>query len=342
MMAVYMAWMLYEIWCATKAPGVVRPTILTVKKCAAFFLGVLVPTLTLVIYCSTYENGLSNAWFFYIENASAHVQSMFSSSFLAQVWQTFGSFIGLSWYNALFVPVLLSILLLILFRPRLTSNWVFSGLILLSALFAMLRTGSFFHHYMVFLAVPSLFFLIATLRLMNKKENILLITMMALWILLFHSFFSNIQDQIKNNKQELIGKNQFMTELSQFIVQQTGPDDYIALWGWDFRLHVYTNRRSATAQGNIERIWTVESDPDEKWSNRYPRKNLDVFLHGLKTNKPKLIIDMVFPGAFGFYEEKYTMQNNREVWEVVKDDYDLIHLAPVNGGSLRIYARKSP
>jgi hypothetical protein len=354
MAAAYIAWVMYETWRTTKIPDVVCPTMLTVKKCSVFFLGVFIPTLILVIYCSTYESGLSNAWFFYIENASAHVDSMFSFSFLGQMCQTLGNFIGLSWYNSLFVPILLSVLVLVLFRPRLTSDWVFSGLILLSTLFALVRTGSFFYHYMVLLVVPSLFFLITTLRLVNcpvsskqlkkagrlKKENILLIIMLALWIFLFHDAFSNVRNQIKNNKQELIGKNQFLSNISQFIIQQTNRDDCIMVWGWDFRLYVYTNRRSATAQGNIERIWTAESDVGGVWGDRYPRKNIDIFVHGLKANKPKLIIDIVFPGSFGFYEEKYTIENNREIWTEIKGEYDLAHFIHVNGGVLKIYARK--
>jgi hypothetical protein len=328
MMAVYMIWVLYELWRATKTSESVRPTVLTVKKCAVFLLAVLIPTLLLVIYCSTYESGLSNAWFFYIENAQAHVESMFSLSFLAQVRQTLGNFIGLPWYNALFVPILLSVLLLIFVRPRLSADWVFSGLMVLATLFAMLRTGSFFHHYMVFLVAPSLFFLITSLQLVRgrfKKENILLVIMIALWMVLFHDFFSNIKKQIVMNKYELVGKNQHLSNMSQFIMQQTGRDDYIVVWGWDFRLYVYTNRRSATAQSNIERIWTVESDASGAWGGRYPRKNSDIYIHDIKTNKPKLIIDLVAPGSFGFYEEQYTIQNNKEVWAAIKDDYALTH-----------------
>jgi hypothetical protein len=356
MMAAYIVWVLYEMWCISKTPDIARPAMLAVKRCAVFISGVLIPTLTLVAYCSTYESGLSNAWFFYVENASAHVKPMFSLSFLGQVYQTLTGFIGLPWYNLLFVPILLSIVLLLFVRPRLTADWVFSGLILLATLFAMLRTGSFFYHYMVFLAVPSMFFLITTLRLVSSvmspkqskkndrftKKNILLTVMLAVWVVLFHGFFSNIRNQIKNNKQEIIGKNQLMSHVSQFIVQQTGRDDCIVVWGWDFRLYVYTNRRSATAQPNIERIWTVESDTSGAWGGRYPRKNVDIFIHGLTANKPKLIIDIVAPGFFAFQEEQYAIQNNKEIWAVIKEDYELAHRYNfTNGGSYKIYLRKT-
>jgi hypothetical protein len=353
MMAAYIVWVLYEIWRASKTSDNSRTIMLTVKKCAVFLLGVFIPTIILVIYCSTYESGLSNAWFFYIENASAHVDSMFTLSFLERMYQTLIRFIGLSWYNSVIVLTLLSVVLLLLARPRLTADLLFSGLILLSAFFALLRTGSFFLHYMVFLVVPSLLFLITTLQLVGrgvspkqakqpkhgrfKRENILVITMLVLWIFLFHGFFSNIKDQIKSNKIELVGKNQHLSNISQFIMQQTNHDDYIVIWGWDFRLYVYTSRRSATAQGNIERIWTTESDPDGIWGDKYPRKNIDIYIHGLKANKPKLIIDIVAPGSFGFYEEKYSIQNNKEVWAVIKDDYELTH----RYGPYEFYSRKN-
>jgi hypothetical protein len=237
----------------------------------------------------------------------------------------------------------------------LTADWLFSGLLLLSAFFALLRMAGFFHHYMVFLAVPSLLFLIATLQVVSrtipskqvkktvrlKKENILLVTMLVLWIFLFHGFFSNIRTQIKNNKLELVGKNQLLSNISQLIMEQTNRDDYIVVWGWDFRLYVYTNRRSATAQSTIERVWTAENDPDGIWGGRYPRKNIDIYLHGLKANKPKLIIDIVAPGSFYFEDEKYSLPNNREIWPAIKDDYELTHKYNfTNGGSYKIYSRK--
>jgi hypothetical protein len=351
MMAAYIVWVLYEIWRVSKKSDSSRAIMLTGKKYAGFSLGIFIPTIILVIYCSTYESGLSNAWFLYVENASAHVDSMFTLSFLERVYQTLIGFIGLSWYNSLFVLTLLSVVLLLLARPRLTADLLFSGLILLTTFFALLRTGSFFHHYMVFLAVPSLFFLITTLQVegrgvspkqpkktgLFKKEHVLLITMLVLWIFLFHDFFLNIRNQIKNNKMELVGKNQHLSNMSQFIMQQTNPDDCIVIWGWDFRLYVYTNRRSATAQSSMERVWTAESEAGGVWGGKYPRKNIDIYLHGLKTNKPKLIIDIVAPGSFCFFEEKYSIQNNKEIWAAIKDEYELTY----RYGPYEFYSRKN-
>jgi hypothetical protein len=130
-----------------------------------------------------------------------------------------------------------------------------------------------------------------------------------------------------------VGNNKNFSNISRIIMQQTTPDDYILVWGYESRLHVYTNRRSATAQSDIERIWGYKGHP-------YPHENVDHYIQDIKTNKPKLIVDVVAPGSHIYMDEKYAIENHKEVWSAIKDDYELINIYPVEGGSYKIYTRK--
>jgi hypothetical protein len=116
------------------------------------------------------------------------------------------------------------------------------------------------------------------------------------------------------------------------IIQRTDPDDYIVVWGWEARINIYTNRRSATAQSDIARLKTL-------WES-YSHENVTNYINDIKMNRPKLIIDVVAPNSFAFSEEKYALENYKEVWEAIKNDYELTDIYPVDSGSFKIYTRK--
>ncbi|KAA6302966.1 MAG: hypothetical protein EZS26_000861 [Candidatus Ordinivivax streblomastigis] len=342
-------WILYTIWDISRTYSTPATRLIT-KRCIVFLVAILIPTILLVIYCSAYEHGLSRAYLCYVKNASAHVTPLFSTLWLYNSCKAFYFFASQGWYNSLFILIMLSMTLFIFVRPKWTSDWFFSFLLVLLSLFAVVRVGSPFQHYMLFLSIPSLLFLITTLRIVFrsvnthssnffakignflKQEHRLSIFLVILWLFLFRGFAGNVREQTLSTD-SLVGNNKRFSDISRIIMQQTTPDDYILVWGWEMRIHVYTNRRSATAQSNIERIW------GNKYKN-YPHENVDNFIHDIKTNKPKLIVDVVAPRSFGFEEEKYALENHTEVWGAIKNDYELTDIYPVDGGSFKIYTRK--
>jgi hypothetical protein len=344
MVFVCIVWILYIIWDISRTDGCNQAIRLTIKRSVVFFVGIFLPTILLVIYCSTYEHGLSNAYFYYIKNAIAHVGPIS----LSESYNVFHFFAFEDWFNSLFKIIVLSIALLVLIRPKWNSNWLFSFLLMLSSLFAVLRTAYPYHHYMIFLSIPALFFLITSLQIIScngtshsgflvkvgsflKQENRLSIFLIIAWLFLFNGFVGNVEKQTKSINLE--GNNKRFSGISRFIMQQTAPDDYILVWGWEMKIYIYTNRRSATAQSNIERIW------GEKYRD-YPHENVDHFIDDIKTNQPKLIVDVVTPGSYFFVEEKYALENHTEVWNAIKADYKLRYIYPVEGGSYKIYIRK--
>jgi hypothetical protein len=342
MMVAYILWALYVIWNVSKITNKER-TVVTIRKIIVFFAAVLIPTVSIVIYCSTYENGLSNAYLYYVKNAMAHVNiPLFSKSFFLMTCHVLRFFFFQNWYASLFILILFSAFLLITIRPRLSVDWKFSCLVLLSSFFAIIRPGVYFTHYALFMLVPALVFFILTLHLVSSgkssplnKENVLPAFLIILWLFFFNGFAQNVKENtILTHKGLLVGSENDFSAISQIILQQTNPEDYIVVWGWEARIYVYTNRRSATAQSDIERLWVTGK-------KEYPHENVTNYINDIKTNRPKLIVDVVAPKSFRFNDEKFSIENHEEIWSAIKDDYILTGVYPVEGGSFKIYTRKN-
>jgi hypothetical protein len=352
MMFSYIIWVLYIIIDTSKNRS--KDTVIrqTIKKSSIFFIAILMPTILILIYCSTYENGVSNAYLYYVKNAVARINfPLFSVSFLSYTVKFFIVFLR-TWYGSLFILIMLSVFLLILVRVRLTIDCWFSCLTVLFTLFAILRPGGYFSHYMIFLSVPSLVLLIATLNALSyskfvcpqfldkiayplKKEIALSILLIISWLLIFDGFSQNVRTQtILTNKDNMVGKDKHRSTISQMIMQRTNPTDFIVVWGWEAQINIYTNRRSATAQSDIARLCKT------RWGE-YPHENITNYINDIQRNRPKLIVDMVAPGSFDFFEEKYSLENYKEVWDAIKDDYELTDTYPISNGSYKIYTRKN-
>jgi hypothetical protein len=299
---------------------------------------------------------LHNAHFYYIENAIAHVNNpIFKLSFIYYTCIILGYFAEIDCYSSLFTLITIPGLLVMLIRPRITADWLFSGLILIATLFAVVKPGTPFYHYMLFVPIPALVFLMTTLQIVAsghsspskyfvkaanilKQEHALSISLIIVWLFTFNGFAQNVKSQVVVLKNSFVGYNEGGThvgysknisDISQIILHQTQPDDYIVVWGWEARINIYTNRRSATAQSDIQRL-----------VYGYPHENITLYINHIQTNQPKMIVDVVTPGSFVFEEEKFRLENQKEIWDAIKDDYKLTSIYPIEGGSYKIYTRK--
>jgi hypothetical protein len=118
-------------------------------------------------------------------------------------------------------------------------------------------------------------------------------------------------------------------------LDKTTPDDSIVVWGWEARINLYTQRRSATAQSDIQRLV----------SHHYPRKNTRIYIADILRNKPKLIVDVVAPGSFAYSDAaQHGIHTHRDVYAAIKDKYMLTDVITVKwadkSGSYRVYTRK--
>src|SRR5690606_9424772 len=119
------------------------------------------------------------------------------------------------------------------------------------------------------------------------------------------------------------------------IVDKTTPEDAIVVWGWEARINLYTQRRSATAQSDIQRLV----------SRHYPRENTRIYIADILRNKPKLIVDVVAPGCFAYDDaDRYGIHAHGDVYAAIQDRYVLTDVITVEqadrSGSYRVYTRK--
>jgi len=357
---------LWTIYVLVKAPIVEGRNNITIRRQGLKWVGIycivaLVPTILLLGYISTYENGLSQANLFYLRNAVAHTSlPLFSWQFIDLSMSTLGAFFSARWMGvplktAVFIAATIG-LYSVLFRrepdffetiKKLDINWWFSLLLFLATLLAVTRPGSNFGHYILFLVVPSFYFGMNTLRIAYRwfsVESMRLVFCGAfIW---FTAYFwaapGNLSEAIKQmkNLEAQGGAVHFsqtpeLSQLLRLILDKTTPDDSIVVWGWEARINLYTQRRSATAQSDICRL--VE--------NKYPSENTRIYIADILRNKPKLIVDVVAPGSFAYSDAtKYGIHTHKDVYATIQDRYVLTDVITVKqadkSGSYRVYTRK--
>jgi hypothetical protein len=440
MLSVYVLWIAFILYEKYRKEKTYSAKKLVLKRFCSFIVAIVMPTILMVLYLSTYKDGLSNAYFYYIENATAHIEGMFSIAFVKHAGESLLAIMSWEWLNSPFLLMAISVLLLLWFKPKITTDCFFSGLLILATLFCIVRSVGPWFHYPIFLIIPSLLLFttvlqscsqsntVAILNYSQKNKNILARVKLVLqligailfifyllfsippvrfaivmlrnsllqhsiplqnmwhirliilsfgclgyfifvwllegakftfvlntyklkkklrnsntslafcfcivWLLIFSKSFSNISTQtILSNKNMLVGNDKKqLTAFSRNVMAQTKADDCIVVWGREPRIYVYTNRQSATAQCEIDRLCHVLGN--------YLHKNIDLYVAGIKKNKPRLIVDVVAPGSFIYTEEKYALENHTEVWGAIKNDYELTDIYPVDGGSYKIYTRK--
>lgn len=346
MMAVCIMWCCYTLYSKWK-----ESLLRNRKKLALYYLilasAVLLPTVLIVAHCLTYEHGFSNAYFYYIKNSMDHIQPLLNTS-ITDTLSLLGSFINTANMGKIFILPCLGVFVLIAFPASFTIEWGLSVLLMCSALFATLRPGVYFAHYLHFLVPPFIIFFALSLKIaMNSttrrmtwlKLKLPAFILLVCAFVFFDSpkyFSRQVKYVIRGN--EIVGLNKNRNDwylVSQKILDATTMTDHILVWGWSMELHIYTNRKSATAQSNIERIW----------GGKYNSLNAINYLADIQKNRPKLIIDTVTPFAFGFHDrEKYGIESHPLIWPAIKNEYKREEILPVSSndgseGNFVIYTR---
>jgi hypothetical protein len=325
------------------------------KRVVEYCVAALAPTALLVGYISTYADGLSQAKLFYLKNALAHTTlPLISWQFIERSITTFVAFYFTPWIGAplttlVFIAAIMG-LYIVLFRrdpnfltkiKMLDITWCFSLLLLFAAFFAVARPGSAFRHYILFLVVPLFYFGIHSLRIADRwftvKSMQLVFCGALIWFIA--SFWAapwNLSQALKQIEALEVRKSaDIITPLLRLIVDKTTPEDAIVVWGWEARINLYTQRRSGTAQSDIQRLV----------DHKYPRENTRIYIADILRNKPKLIIDVVAPGSFAYEDAaQYGIHTHEEIYAAIKDKYLLTDIIMVEQadkfGSYRVYTRK--
>ena len=328
------------------------------KRVGTYCLASLLPTTLLIAYISTYAKGIDQGILFNLKNALAHTKlSIFSEAFFKRSVQILSNFFFLPWMGAIFTSVSVLLvatsiyLIAISFKSKygflttiklLDTSWRFSLLLMLSAVFAVIRPGTEFHHYILFMVAPVFYFSLNTLRVIDSRltaENMRLIFIFTfIWMIAcFWNAPKNLSISIAKMKSPISSARDIggFSQLLRLIVNKTEPDDAIVVWGWEARINLYTQRRSATAQSDIQRL-----------GRKYPRENTQIYISNILQNKPKLIVDVVAPGSFAYSDAaKDGINRHESIYEAIRDRYILTEVIKVreadNYGSYRVYTRKN-
>lgn len=309
------------------------------KLILILFASMLLPTLILILYCASYENGISNAILYYLVNANNHLTfTQTGLKFLAPFLSLLIYLIS-SWYYYVFALIPLSLILVLLFKLKIKQDLIFSLFLLGTALFSILLPLRPYEHYTLLLIIPSLTFCAMLLKAIDRPRirlPAILVkkTFPALIIsLYFFMFISCITSSIitpSTAKFNLVGLNQSKWyDVSKLILSLTDKNDSIVVWGWEERINVYTQLKSATAQNNIERVIN--------W--QYSSKNIDHYLEDIKKNRPKVIIDVVAPGSFVFTDSIFSLSNQSKIFPYVEKNYQLYCKIDRGEGNIKVYLR---
>jgi len=326
-----------------------------VKKLYALlvFIGMTaLPSILLFLYLLTYENGIENALFYYILNANAYTgASNLISISKYIIYDLLPMLLCNPWYNSISIVILvafiasLALLLIKKIKVRPNSDYFFSCILVLFSIEAVAHPMRPFAHYIILLVVPGLIFLMETVvllitaefdwiklpklnipKVMRKifsKVNIIAFCLVILTLSLFYFFpLLVLWNTVLSRKTWYSGVIGYLypelTYTAQFVVEETDDDDYIVVWGfgWMQNLYVYANRKSGTANVDIERLFPTYAS--------YPSKNIDLYISDIKRNKPKLIIDVVAPLSYVFIDrETHGLEKHPQVWPAICNDYTL-------------------
>jgi hypothetical protein len=115
--------------------------------------------------------------------------------------------------------------------------------------------------------------------------------------------------------------------VAEWIQQATKPTDCIAVWGWNCRLYVESQRRQGTAETHSQR---------SIMKNSFQAMYLEKYIRNLQENQPALFLDAVGPNNLMFTLKSQRHESYQALNRMVARDYSFVKEID----SIRIYRRK--
>lgn len=215
----------------------------------------------------------------------------------------------------------------------------YSLLMLIASIFAVIKPGTFFKHYLLFLIIPCGFFYgvitgeiekaIRVTSTSRKTKTIVTTVLISLAICSsLPLVVTGVQSKYFIWNQRKYSNYYDLTPLTQAVLNYGSPGEYMAVWGWVPELYVETGLVQATRDGHS--FWQISPSVLQPY---YIRR----FVNDLSNSKAKLFVDAVSTEMFAFHNRK-TQGHEAfpEVKKFVQENYTLID--EVTG--VRIYTRK--
>jgi hypothetical protein len=204
----------------------------------------------------------------------------------------------------------------------------YSVVFLISSCFVIVKPGNPYAHYLLFLIVPSGFLIGVFLGESIRFEKNLVFISFAILIL---SSSWQVAECLKSTNEYLDYRKEYLNGYTRPIIEsihrQASVGDQMAVWGWAADLYIESGLIPATR--DVVTLWQInKTSLQEYYLKRY--------LNDLSKSKPRLFVDVVAPGSFGFIDrQNQAHEAFPEISEFVQKNYRLVE--DVNG--IRIFVR---
>lgn len=215
-------------------------------------------------------------------------------------------------------------------------------------MYAIVTPGTYFGHYWQLVIVPST--LIAGLFLVRFDHirypvfsKIPLIAMLGAE-LLSSSFIVYVQRAGSINMESgIIGTDKHALMAVEYLNRNKVEGDRMVVWGWFSDLYIKTGMLSGSREVHVA---LISPDSNELFdflnlSDELKSYYRNRFMGDLSRSRPRFIVDVCYPGSFGFNSRRYAPESFSELWEFISSGYDLVFdsSTPESDG-IRIWRRR--
>ena len=199
------------------------------------------------------------------------------------------------------------------------------------AMYAIVAPGTTFGHYWHLAIVPSA--LITGLFLVRLDHprypffsKLPLIAMLGA-LLISRSFVHYVERTgTVNNPSGVYGMDHHARSAIEYLDQNKSDGDRMVVWGWFSDLYIKTGMLSGSREVHVA---LISPDANEVFdflnlSDELKSYYRSRFMGDITRSRPRFIVDVCYPGSFGFSSRKYAPESFPEFWEYICSNYDLV------------------
>lgn len=285
-----------------------------IKNISLLTVGGCLPIIILILIGYRYDF-LDKIWIFYIENNLAYGKE--SHRLIHSIYLSFDDPINI-FIRAIFILVAVLLIYYIVvkrhFKPTILGSLI--ALFVVSTIVSVYKTGFMFHHYLLFLIVPTVllfaFFLYEVSLISRQSVNVGLTLLVILFVMsqtisfpLANYFISS------NNPQRPLS----ISKTGQHILKYSHPDESLVVWGDAGRLYLETKRIQGIRWSNSH--WGMYSDSLQRNFHKE-------FIVELKEKPFPVFVDAHPTKNTFMTRNKLGYETNKELKEHIDSNYQFI------------------
>ncbi|MFN3590241.1 MAG: hypothetical protein ACK4UP_12730 [Spirosomataceae bacterium] len=277
--------------------------------------------LVIVLVWLFYHHLWDDFWTFNIEGNLVYGKQIEFIQKIINLYRFLRNSTNFSFFSLSFIPLLI-------YGWKNTKNNTQLGLaisLVLASIFAVLKTGNIFNHYLHLLLYPLAFiaFTIGKDKLNSRS------TLWVTWIGIIW-FLGNTKFKASELAKPYLTYEPYLQKspASKLILQYANNNDRMAIWGWVCKYHVETQIPQGATESHPERC-VLENPLREKYYKRY--------IQDIKYKKPKIFVDAVAPNRL-FMDNRNV--HSHEYFPELKKLIDLHYIFVGETDQSRIYVRR--